>query len=150
MADLAATNKALTKQLADKDIIRLRGAHNTNHPKNTPDCNRNRNRGQQTQRRYSNENYCWSHGFDIHNSHTSLTCCWPEDGHKASRPNWPPNSAPFLTYGFGPILSLMHHLANPWHVSLGTIVMAPSSAMDTPLPPMLGLWHPYINMECHS
>jgi hypothetical protein len=91
MADLAAINKALTKQLADKDVIiaRLRGTNNTERPNNTHDRIRNRAREPQTQRRYHNDNYCWSHGYDVHSSHTGLTCRWPKDGHKteATRTN---------------------------------------------------------------
>ena len=81
MADLAATNKALTKQLADRDttIAKLRN----NNDRNNTGNDRNRNRQPQTTRRYNNSNYCWSHGFDIHDSHTGQSCCWQKEGHKA-------------------------------------------------------------------
>jgi hypothetical protein len=87
MANLAETNKALTKQLADKDAIiaRLRQGQRQDRSNH----NNNRERGQQTQRRYQNDNYCWSHGYDVHSSHTGTTCRWPKDGHKpdATRTN---------------------------------------------------------------
>jgi hypothetical protein len=44
MADLAATNKALTKQLAEKDVIIAQLQSNQNTGNN--DCNRNRRTGQ--------------------------------------------------------------------------------------------------------
>jgi hypothetical protein len=35
-----------------------------------------------TVRTYTNDNYCWTHGYDIHASHTSTTCKYPREGHK--------------------------------------------------------------------
>ncbi len=42
-----------------------------------------------TIRRYNNNNYCWTHGYHIHDSHTSATCKWTKEGHKkdATRAN---------------------------------------------------------------
>ena len=40
--------------------------------------NRNHNR---TARKYQNENYCWTHGADIHKSHTGSTCNSKATGH---------------------------------------------------------------------
>lgn len=37
--------------------------------------------GQRSVRRYDNNNYCWTHGFDIAPSHTSDNCPAPADGH---------------------------------------------------------------------
>ncbi len=38
---------------------------------------------------YNNQNYCWSHGFDVHPTHNSASCDFPRNGHKkeASRTN---------------------------------------------------------------
>lgn len=31
---------------------------------------------------FPNTNYCWSHGFDVHNRHTYATCRFPKPGHQ--------------------------------------------------------------------
>jgi hypothetical protein len=38
---------------------------------------------------YTNNNYCWTHGYHIHNTHTSANCNKPKPGHKkdATRSN---------------------------------------------------------------
>ena len=33
--------------------------------------------------KYSNNTYCWTHGADLHDSHTSATCEYPAEGHQA-------------------------------------------------------------------
>ena len=33
-------------------------------------------------RKYQNNNYCWSHGFDVHGEHTSATCRYQNPGHQ--------------------------------------------------------------------
>ena len=54
----------------------------TNRPTGKP-VNRIRPpRGHRTTRFYKNNNYCWSHGYDIGNGHTSATCKHPKEGHK--------------------------------------------------------------------
>jgi hypothetical protein len=30
----------------------------------------------------SNKNYCWTHGYKVANTHTSLSCNFPKQGHK--------------------------------------------------------------------
>ena len=51
--------------------------------------NRGRGRGgrgnpQQTVRQFQNDNYCWTHGHDLHENHTSATCNWPAEGHQVA------------------------------------------------------------------
>jgi hypothetical protein len=29
-----------------------------------------------------NDNFCWSHGYQVHNEHTSASCKNPKEGHK--------------------------------------------------------------------
>jgi hypothetical protein len=44
---------------------------------------------QQPPRIYNNDNYCWSHGYNVHDSHDSSTCrtCLPGHQHAATRAN---------------------------------------------------------------
>ena len=35
-----------------------------------------------TRKRFNNNNYCHSHGFDNHEAHTSATCRFPKENHK--------------------------------------------------------------------
>ena len=83
---LTATNKELIGQLAakEKEITRLRGLLDK--------------KGKQgggppiafsLKKKFDNENYCWTHGFDCHATHTSLTCKNPLQGHcrEATRDN---------------------------------------------------------------
>jgi hypothetical protein len=83
MADLAASNQTLLAQLASKDtdISKLQAQLAT--------CNTRTPAGRDTPsrprpRRYHNTNYCWTHGWDVHDNHTSLTCNRQADGHKTS------------------------------------------------------------------
>jgi hypothetical protein len=38
--------------------------------------------GQRPAKTTDNDNYCWSHGFQVHNKHTSASCKNPKQGHK--------------------------------------------------------------------
>ena len=82
MADLTATNKDLTQLVSKRDAelstlkAKLRSLQsNPRNPSGTP---RERD---STKCRYNNENYCWTHGWDIHNTHTSQSCNYPAEGH---------------------------------------------------------------------
>ena len=44
--------------------------------------NDRRQRPPRTKRRYNNSNYCWTHGCDLHENHTSSTCKNPKPGHQ--------------------------------------------------------------------
>ena len=51
--------------------------------------NRGRGRGgrgnpQRTVRQFQNDNYCWTHGHDLHENHTSAICNWPAEGHQVA------------------------------------------------------------------
>jgi len=56
----------------------------------TPFQPRNRNGGipYDTRKRYNNLNYCWSHGHDVHDNHTSQTCQYPKWGHQQMATRW--------------------------------------------------------------
>jgi hypothetical protein len=41
-------------------------------------------RGTSTKKWYNNMNYCWSHGYDVAESHTGATCMYPKTGHKVN------------------------------------------------------------------
>jgi hypothetical protein len=38
--------------------------------------------GQRPAKTTDNDNYCWSHGYQVHNEHTSASCKNQEEGHK--------------------------------------------------------------------
>jgi hypothetical protein len=94
---LATTNVKLNTALADIAALRLELSaswNNNNRPNIHGDGNwsHNRNRNDNnapTVHKYFNDNYCWIHGYHIHNDHTSQTCRAPRDGHKrcATRAN---------------------------------------------------------------
>ena len=82
LADLTATNKDLTQQMAKKDtkISNLKKKlHERSNPRDRNPTNTTRD---STKRRYNNTNYCWTHGFDIHTTHTSQSCNFPNEGHQ--------------------------------------------------------------------
>jgi hypothetical protein len=87
LADLTASNKKLTEQIAEKDkeIARLNSANRNNGGNNGNNGNHgNNDRGnnrESTRRRYNNTNYCWTHGWDIARNHTSQSCRFPDTGH---------------------------------------------------------------------
>jgi hypothetical protein len=87
LAGLTATNKALTQLMTKKDTEisalkkKLQDSHgggNYNRNRTAPNT-RNRD---STKQRYTNDNYCWTHGFNIHNTHTSQSCNFPIEGHQ--------------------------------------------------------------------
>ena len=93
LSDLTASNKALTELIARKDTEignlkkKINGRTGTGNANRNP--NNNHNNRDSTKRRYDNTNYCWTHGYDIHNTHTSQSCNFPRDGHQrdATRTN---------------------------------------------------------------
>jgi hypothetical protein len=38
--------------------------------------------GQRTAKTMNTDNYCWSHGYQVHNGHTSASCKNQKEGHK--------------------------------------------------------------------
>jgi hypothetical protein len=103
---LATTNAKLDTALADIAALRIElsacRAHNRPPRNVNGDGNwgihgnrngisrqNNNNNRSPTVRKYYNENYCWTHGWHIHQDHTSQTCRAPKDGHKtcATRTN---------------------------------------------------------------
>jgi hypothetical protein len=89
---LATTNAKLNTALADIAALRLElsASSNNNNRRNihgdgnwSHNRNRNDNNRTPTVRKYFNKNYCWTHGYHIHNGHTSQTCRAPKDDHKS-------------------------------------------------------------------
>jgi hypothetical protein len=83
MADLAASNPTLLAQLSSKDtdISKLQAQLAT---RNTRSSSSRDGSSRPRPRRYHNTNYCWTHGWDVHESHTSSTCNHQANGHKTS------------------------------------------------------------------
>jgi hypothetical protein len=73
-------NKVLMEQLSTltKELSNLR---DTVHKNGSP-TNNNNNKDGTGKKRYKNTNYCWTHGFDCHDSHNSATCKNPKEGHQ--------------------------------------------------------------------
>jgi hypothetical protein len=98
MAELTQSNSELLRQLAAQttEIQNLRsqlasqssGGNNGAgaSSRNQQDHN---NRGRGRVRYNNNENYCWTHGYDVADTHRSDSCTNPGDGHKkeATRAN---------------------------------------------------------------
>ena len=91
LQEMALSNSVLTKQLASvtaslqqalKELSALKLADSPRN-NNTPTTTRNNNRPiiERTTRKYHNDNYCWSCGFDICDWHNSGTCRWKKKGH---------------------------------------------------------------------
>jgi hypothetical protein len=84
---LMTTNSDLMKQLAAKEteILCLRAIIDKSKK---PGGNNGRpgtgTTNTTTKKRFDNDNYCWTHGFDCHPSHTSTTCKWPKEGHESA------------------------------------------------------------------
>jgi hypothetical protein len=102
LADLTASNKKLTEQLAAKDIeiasLRNTGRGSNRVPDRSNDRPNDRNQTynrasdrdqNDDRRRWNNKNYCWTHGYDVARTHTSQSCRWTNDGHQrdATRTN---------------------------------------------------------------
>lgn len=82
LADLTATNKELTQLMAKKDAKISNLKKKLNDRSGPRDRNTTTMNQDSTKRRYNNNNYCWTHGFDIHNTHTSQSCNFPNEGHQ--------------------------------------------------------------------
>jgi hypothetical protein len=83
LTNLTTTNKELTQQLAAKEAkissLKTRLREQNKHPSH---CHANRPTRDPTKRHYNNSNYCWTHGYDIHNTHASKNCNFPNEGHQ--------------------------------------------------------------------
>jgi hypothetical protein len=75
VAALTQANSRLAKQLEDNST-ELRELKALLHKE------RSENRGQRTFSP-SQSNYCWTHGYKVGTTHTSLTCKLPKPGHKS-------------------------------------------------------------------
>jgi hypothetical protein len=75
VAALTQANSCLAKQL-EENSTELRELRALLHKE------RRENRGKGTFNP-SQSNYCWTHGYKVGNTHTSLTCKLPKPGHKS-------------------------------------------------------------------
>jgi hypothetical protein len=93
MADLMATNKTLLDQLSllTQEVASLRNNQQGHNQRSNPPAAQHggNNGGGRLRKRYHNQNYCWTHGFDLTRNHDSTNCRFPADGHKtdATRTN---------------------------------------------------------------
>ncbi len=83
---LTNTNNDLLKQLAAKDTelsqLRAQLSKGTPHAHVPSGGDENRPPRDPNKKRFQNQNYCWSHGYDVHPTHNSSSCNFPRDGHK--------------------------------------------------------------------
>jgi hypothetical protein len=81
VATLTEANARLVKQLED----------NSNELRELMDLIKKERTEKRGQRSFnpSPNNYCWTHGYKVANTHTSLSCNFPKQGHKreATRAN---------------------------------------------------------------
>ena len=87
LAELSKSNTELLKQLSTKDttIARLQAQLQQQRSNRTPGAGRGTGskRPDSAIRRNTNDNYCWTHGWDVAITHKSQTCSFPHEGHKA-------------------------------------------------------------------
>jgi hypothetical protein len=69
-------------------MLQSRGYGNSNSNGNNKRKPQGKPKGHTT-KQFHNNNYCWTHGYHIHDSHTSASCRFPNEGHhkEASRAN---------------------------------------------------------------
>ena len=86
---LTTTNNELLKKLTAKDneIDKLRAQlATTNRPSSVSHDRRGQDENRPpldpNKKKFRNENYCWSYGYDVHPTHNSSSCNFPSDGHK--------------------------------------------------------------------
>jgi hypothetical protein len=79
VATLTTTNAKLATQLeaAHAQIAQLKNEIATLKNKIKPDW-----QGQRTVKTKNNDSYCWSHGYQVARSHTSVTCNMKKSGHQ--------------------------------------------------------------------
>jgi hypothetical protein len=92
VANLVTSNSTLTAQLAlrDAEIVDLKNqikSLKNNRPSGTANANPATGGTAPTRtarplRITANNNYCWTHGYQIADTHTSATCTKPRDGHQ--------------------------------------------------------------------
>jgi hypothetical protein len=91
-----ATTKLIAAQADIQALKEQMEQRNGPYHRKMPNNNNGNNKGNNksyssavTGRKYHNNNYCWSHGYHIHDLHTSDTCRWTKEGHKkeATREN---------------------------------------------------------------
>ena len=87
VANLTNANNTLTTQLQNvisqlsistKEISNLKAQFSSGKTPATPPPN---TPAESTYKHFSNNNYCWSHGHDIGNDHTSASCHFKKPGH---------------------------------------------------------------------
>jgi hypothetical protein len=84
VATLTTTNAKLATQLeaAQAQIAQLKDKIAALKNKIKPAW-----QGQQPHKTTNNDNYCWSHGYQVAKSHTSVTCNMKKSGHEDAATN---------------------------------------------------------------
>lgn len=79
---LATATTQLKTAQADISALKTKVTRLEGNPSTRSNTRTDNRKPKPTTRFYFNENYCWSHGYHIHEKHTSETCRWPKDNHK--------------------------------------------------------------------
>jgi hypothetical protein len=84
--DMAAMKQQML-QLTNQQRNRQQQGQGNSHSNKS--SNNKRSNNAVTERKWFNKNYCWSHGYHVHNEHTSETCKYPKYNHQkdATRDN---------------------------------------------------------------
>jgi hypothetical protein len=88
VANLAVSNATLTQQLAARDARikelenQLKVIRNNNYSATPRSTGITSGTGTRPLFITSNDNYCWSHGYQVGKAHTSETCTKPREGHQ--------------------------------------------------------------------
>jgi len=91
IASLTSTNANLINQMQEKDtkindlqkqLAAALGNNNNNNTNYNNNNNNNNYNNRSGKKRFSNTNYCWTHGYDMHDTHTSASCKTKAEGHQ--------------------------------------------------------------------
>ena len=87
VSTLSADNVTLRQQL--EALSTQLASLQANIPQNNSNPRHQQQSAPRTRRRFSNDNYCWSHGWDVSRTHDSTNCRHQKEGHKteATRSN---------------------------------------------------------------
>ena len=87
VSTLSADNVTLRRQIEPLSI--QLASLQANIPQNNPYRQHQQQSAPRTRRRFSNDNYCWYHGWDVSRNHDSTNCRQQKERHKteATRSN---------------------------------------------------------------
>jgi hypothetical protein len=86
IAALADATALLDRAQADIKALQVKMSQITTQQQRQRQSRPNNNKSSYsaavTGRKFHNNNYCWTHGYHIHDEHTSASCRFPKEGHK--------------------------------------------------------------------